>query len=179
MIDRDELQRDPYDHDYQNVDEETIPDRRDMIRIVFWIVSALIAIGMVAWPVIRVIDWGDDDSDGPSAASQARAFVAERFASDALVRFSASDAARWAVPSVRRDIDAIVDDLRQRPATDFQGAAVTVARVSCPDQTEPDSECFHAWIRQPGAKDLLRLLLVVSIVNGDARVTEIERINVV
>jgi hypothetical protein len=179
VIDRDELQPSPYDHDYENVDEETIPDRRNTIRVVFWIVSALIAIGMVAWPVIRVIDWGDDDNDGASSASQARAFVAERFAADALVRFSANDAARWAVPAVRSDIDAIVQDLRQRPASDFQGAAVTVARVSCQDQPDPDSECFHAWIRQPGAKDLLRILLVVSIINGDARVTDIQRINVV
>jgi hypothetical protein len=179
VIERDEPRPSPYDHDYENVDEETIPDRRKMIRVVFWIVSALIAIGMIAWPLIRVIDWGDDGSDGPSAASQARAFVAEQFAADALVRFSANDAARWAVPSVRSDIDTIVEDLRRRPASDFRGASVTVARVSCSDQPDAESECFHAWIRQPGAKDLLRILLVVSIVNGDARVTEIQRVNVV
>jgi hypothetical protein len=179
VIDRDEPQASTYDHDYENVDEETIPDRRNVVRVVFWIVSALIAVGMVAWPVIRVIDWGDDDNDGGSSASQARAFVAERFAADALLHFSANDAARWAVPSVRPDIDAIVEDLRQRPASDFQGAAVTVARVSCQAQVDSDSECFHAWIRQPGAKDLLRILLVVSIVNGDARITDIQRVNVV
>jgi hypothetical protein len=34
-------------------------------------------------------------------------------------------------------------------------------------------------VRQPGDADLIRVKLTVSIVNGNARVTAIERVNVV
>ncbi len=180
MIDDDAAQPNDYDHRYENVDEEEIPDRRSTFRIVVWIVSALIAIVMIALPVIRVVDWGDDDDDAGASASEARAFVATRFASDAFVRLSPGDASQWALPQLRGEIETIVGDLRQRPAAELRGAAVSIAEVDCNESTtQPDSECFHAWARQPGATDLIRVRLTVSIVNGNARVTEIERVSVV
>lgn len=179
MIDEHEQPSGAYDHEYENVAEEEIPDRRGTLRVAVWAVSAVIALVMVALPVIRVIDWGDGDDDTDSSASEARAFVATRFTSDALVRLSPTAAARWAIPSLRDEIESIVSDLQQRPAADLRGAAVSVARVECDDGTDSDSECFHAWVRQPGAADLIRIAFVVSIVNGDARVIEIERINAV
>lgn len=168
-----------YDHRYENVDEDEIPDRGSSLRIIVWIVSALIALVMITLPVIRVIGWGDDDDDASASASEARSFVAARFANDAFVRLSPDAASQWALPRLQDEIESIVDDLRQRSASDLSGAAVSVAEVDCGDATEPDSECFHAWARQPGAADLIRVKLTVSIVNGNARVIEIERVNVV
>lgn len=179
MIDDEELQPGEYDHTYENVAEEEVPDRGNSLRVVVWIVSAVIAVVMVAFPVIQVIDWGDDDNDANASASDARAVVASRFAESALARLSANDAARWALPNLRDEIEAIVGDLRRRPVAELQGATISLARVDCNAPTDDDSECFHAWARQPGAADLIRVKLTVSIVNGNARVIEIERVNVV
>ncbi len=179
MID-DEVEPGEYDHTYENVNEEEIRDHGGSLRVAVWIISALIAAVMVALPVLRVVDWGGDDDDDPGAsASEARQFVATRFAAAALGERAASDAARWAVPNLRAEIDTIVSDLRQRSAADLSGATVSIARVDCDGSAGADRECFQAWIRQPGAADLLRVQFVVGIVNGDARVIEIERVNVV
>lgn len=179
MIDQDKPQPSRYDHDYQNVDGEEIPDDRGSLRVALWVISAALAVVMVAYPVIQVIDWDGDDDDSGADASDARAFVAARFATDAFVRLSADDAAGWALPNLRDEIETIVSDLQQRPAGDRSGAAVSLARVECDDAIDSDSECFHAWARKPGAVDLIRVLLVVGIVNGDARVIDVERVNVV
>jgi len=175
----DEVESGEYDHTYENVDEEEIRDHGGSLRVAVWIISALIAAVMVALPVLRVVDWGGDDDDAGASASEARQFVATRFAGAVLGERAASDAARWAIPNLRDEIDTIVGDLRQRPAADLSGAAVSIARVDCDVSSDADRECFHAWIRQPGASDLLRVQFVVGIVNGDARVIEIERVNVV
>jgi len=171
---------DEHGHNYENVDEEEIRDHGGSLRVAVWVVSALIAVALIAVPVFRVIEWGDGDrDDGGASASEARAFVATRFADAAFIRRSADEALRWTLPQLRSQIDAIVDELRQRPATDFAGAAVSVAAVACDGMAGRDSGCYHAWIRRPGASDLIRVQLVVEIVNGDAIVTEIERVNVV
>jgi hypothetical protein len=167
------------DHNYENIDEDEIADRRSSFRVVIVVVSAIIALVMVALPVVRVIDWGDDDDDANVSASEARAFVANRFARDAFARLSPTAASQWALPELREEIEAIVGDLRQHPTADLRGAAVSVAEVDCGEATEPDIECFHAWVRQPGATDLIRVKLTVSIINGNARVIAIERVNVV
>ena len=167
-----------YDHDYENVDEEEIRDRGGSLRVAVLVVSIVIALVMIALPVLRVIDWGDDDG-GNTAASEARALVAARFIDAVFVRRSTDVALRWALPRLRDEIDIIVADLNQRPAADFVGAAISFAAVACDADPGPDSECYHAWIRRPGAADLLRVQLTVTILNGDPVVTEIERINVV
>lgn len=179
MIDDDEPQPGEYDHNYENVAEDEIPDRGSSLRVAVWIISAVIAAVMVALPLLRVVDWGGDDDDSGSSAGEARAIVASRFAESALARLSANDAARWALPSLRDEIETIVNDLRRRPEADLRGAAISLARVECDSAVGDDSECFQAWARQPGATDLIRVKLVVGIVNGDARVIDIERINVV
>jgi hypothetical protein len=178
VIDNEQPEPGIEDHGYENIDEDEIADRRSSFRIVVFAVSAVIALVMIALPVIRVIDWGDDD-DANASASEARAFVATRFASDAFARLSLAAASRWAVPQLQDEIESTIDDLRQQPTADLQGATVSVAAVDCGGPTEPDSECFHAWVRQPGDADLIRVKLTVSIVNGNARVTAIERVNVV
>jgi hypothetical protein len=168
-----------YDHSYENIDEEEIRDRRGSLRVVIFVVSAIIALSMLAVPVFRVIDWGSDGDDPNTAASDARAFVAARFANDALARRSAISASQWALPDLKDEIVAIVDDVTSRPAEELTGAAVSLARVDCNGGADDDSECFHAWMRQPGEADLIRVKLTVSIVNGNARVIEIERVGVV
>lgn len=180
MIDDDEsLEPSEHDHSYENVDEEEIRDHGGSLRVAVWIISALIAIVMIALPVLRVVDWGGDGDDSGVAASEARQLVATRFAAAALGERAANDAARWAVPNLRDEIDTIVSDLRQRTAPDLAGAAVSVARVDCDTSSSPDRECFQAWVRQPGATDLIRVHFVVGIVNGDVRVIDLERVNVV
>ncbi len=179
MIDNEQPDPGIEDHSYENIDEDEIDDRRSSFRIVVFVVSAVIALVMVALPVIRVIDWGDGDDDANASASEARAFVATRFASDAFARLSPAAASRWAVPQLQDEIESTINDLRQQPTADLQGATISVAEVDCGGPTEPDSECFHVWVRQPGDADLIRVKLTVSIVNGNARVTAIERVNVV
>ena len=180
MIDEDDARPDDYDHRYENIDENEIAGRRSSFRVVVLIVLALIALVMIAVPVIRVVDWGDDDDNAATSASEARAFVATRFANDAFVRLSPRAASQWALPQLRDEIESIVVDLRQRPAADLRGAAVSIAEVDCGESTtQPDSECFHAWARQPGATDLIRVKLTIGIVNGNARVIDIERVNLV
>lgn len=180
VIDYDDpTQRDEDDHQYENVDEEEIRDFGGSLRVAVWIISAPIAVVMVAFPVMRVVDWGGDDDDSVSSASNARAFVATRFAQSALARRSTDEASRWAIPSLHDEIESIVAELRRRPAAELAGATVSVARVECDTPTGPDSECFHAWLRRPVASDFIRILFVVGIENGDAVVVEIERVNVV
>lgn len=177
MLDNDDAN--DYDHRYENIDEEEIRDRRGSLRVVLFVVSAVIALSMLALPVLRVINWGDDGADPNTAASEARAFVAARFANDAFARLSASEAAQWALPRLRDQITTLVTSIRERPAEDLRGAAISLARVDCNGSGDDDSECFHAWMRQPGQADLIRVKLTVSIVNGSARVIEIERVGVV
>jgi len=177
VIDNEQPQPTEYDHTYENVDEDEIADRRSSFKVVALFISAIIALVMLALPVLRVIDWGDND-DARTSAGDARAFVAGRFASDALARRSADRAQQWALPNLRDDIVAIVNDLAAQPASDLTGAAVSLARIDC-DAEDDDTECFHAWLRQPGKPDLIRLKLTVSIIDGNARVTAIERVEVV
>ena len=171
-----------FDHRYENVDEEEIRDHGGSLRVAVWVVSALIAVALIAVPVFRVIDWRGDDGandDAGASASDARAFVATRFADAVFVRRSTDEAVRWTLPQLRGQIDVIVGELRERPSTDFAGAAVSVAAVACDSEAGGNRGCYQAWIRRPGASDIVRVQLVVEIVNGDAIVTEIERVNVV
>jgi hypothetical protein len=179
VIDEQQPQPTEYDHSYENIDEDEIADRGSSFKIIALVVSAIIALVMVTLPALRVIDWGDDDDDTGTSASEARAYVAARFADDALERRSAISASQWAMPDLRGQIVEIVDSVAARPTEELTGAAVSLARVDCNGSGDDDSECFHAWLRQPNEADLIRVKLTVRIVNGNARVTEIERVGVV
>jgi hypothetical protein len=178
VIDEEQPEPTEYDHTYENIDEDEIVERDSSFKVIVLVVSAIIALVMVTLPALRVIDRGDNDDEAGTSASEARAYVAARFAEDALARRSAISASQWAMPELRDQIIEIVDSVAARPSEELTGAAVSLARVDC-DGSGDESECFHAWLRQPNEADLIRIKLTVSIVNGNARVTEIERVNVV
>lgn len=167
------------DHAYENMAEEEIPARGGSLRVAVWIVSAGIAIVMVVLPVMRVIDLRDRDDAVEVASSDAQSSVAARFAEAVVVQRSADVALRWARPDLRDEIDTMIVELNRRPPSDLAGAQGGVTRVACGPSYGRDRQCFNGWLRQPVATELFRMLIVVAIVNGDAVVVAIGRVNVV
>jgi hypothetical protein len=148
------------------------------LRVVVWIVSAFVLVVLIALPVARVLMAGDGGTDRDDAARDARQFVADRFAEDAFERRASDAAARWALPELRDDVDDLVGELQSRPSVDLAGAAASTANVGCSVPVGQDAECFHAWLRKPGTAELVRVRLVIDIVNGQATIVDIERVEV-
>ena len=135
---------------------------------------------MVAFPLVRVLDLADADDPEP-AARDGRELVANRFAEDLLARRSAEAASRWVIPSLYDEVNSIVGDLDARSSAVLDRATTSVAAVRCVDVNVigVEIECFHAWLRAPGAPEIIRIELDVALVGNELAIVGLRTVRVV
>lgn len=159
-------------------DDEDVRRRQRRWKIIVAVVSAILILSLVAIPVLNAIDTarGSDTQDIPRDASTV---VARRFTESVMVDRSVTRSTGWAIVSLRAEIEALVGSLQARDAADLDGADPSLARRSCARSLPDDAECFEAWLRRADGPDLLRISFAVGVVNGEARVIEIARLDAV
>jgi hypothetical protein len=158
---------------YENLDDEELEQRRESRGCAwFWLVSFLVAIVFVSLPVLRTLP-SDDRNDPDTARRDARRFVAQQFATDALEHRSTRRAVEWVVPELHADVDEIVGYLQSREPAVLEGAELSVAASTCGARSRGDAECFHAWLYRAGRGEVIRIRFDVAIVDGRARVVDV------
>ena len=147
-------------------------------RIIVAVVSTILIVSLVAIPVMNVIDIASEN-DPDEARRNASAFVARQFAGAVLQDRSMSGSTRWAIVSLREDVEALVGSLQARDSAELEGAEPALARRSCSRAVPDDAACFEAWLQRPDGADLLRITFTVAIVNGEARVIDVDRLDAI
>ena len=147
-------------------------------RIIVAVVSAILIVSLVAIPVMNVIDIAEGN-DPDEARRNASSFVARQFTEAVLEDRSLSGSTRWAVVSLQEDVEALVGSLQARDAVELEGAEPALARRSCSRAVPDGAECFEAWLRRPDGPDLLRITFTIAIVNGEARVIDVNRLDAI
>lgn len=159
-------------------EDEQVRRQQRRWRIIVAVVSTILIIALVAIPVMNVIDTARGN-DPDEARRNANAFVARQFTEAVLEDRSLSGSTRWAVVSLREDVEALVGSLQARDSTEFEGAESALAGRSCSRAVPDDAECFEAWLRRMDGADLLRITFTVAIVNGEARVIDVARLDAI
>jgi hypothetical protein len=156
-------------------DDEAIHRQQRRMRWVIGVVSALVIFSLAAIPVLRIIEF-NQDSDPAAAARDARSYVATQFSDAALEHRSTRRAMQWAQPGLYDQVDAIVGFLQTQNEATLADTDSSVARVSCSPPVRVNTECFQAWLRKPGASDVIRIQFTVGIVDGEASVVDVRRV---
>jgi hypothetical protein len=168
---------DPFEEpNYENIDEERAHESHRTLRAAIWIVSGLIVFVMVGLPVLNIVQ-DSRRNNREAAVRDAREHVAVQFTAAALDRRSTRGALQWVHPSLSDEVDELVSYLRTRGEATLDGAEASLARVECGPNPYQESECFQAWLRQPGdaaTPDIIRIWMIVAIVDGQARVVAIQ-----
>lgn len=174
MSERYDDEFDDFDFDPDWEHEEARRQRR--WRIIVAVVSAILILALVAIPVMNAIDTarGNDPED---ARRDASTFVARQFTDAVMVDRSLSGSTRWAIVSLREEVEALVGSLQARDPDELDGAEPSLARRSCARTHPAEAECFEARLRRADGLDLLRLSFAVGIVNGEARVIDVTRLD--
>jgi hypothetical protein len=177
-MDEDELGAAEDEPNYENIPDEKASEQTEWLRIALGVIALLIILALVAVPIFRVLaaNGGGDQERG---TRDARLFVAQQFTTAILERRSTSRAVFWAPPELHADIDRVVAYLQTRDPQQLDGAEVSLARVACMAGQERHfdrPECFQAWLRKPGAAEVVRIAFVVAIADNAARVVALSRL---
>jgi hypothetical protein len=137
-------------------------------------IAILIATMMIGLPVLRILTADTDDAtERTQTASDVRGQVAVLFASAVLESRSPTIAARYVVEDVHPEMRAIIASLQRSEPAVLQDAIATTTRVGCRD-ARPEQECFVARLGRSGEDTIIEMAFTVGIVNGVARVVNIE-----
>ena len=162
------------DENEQELDQEEVPSTL-LPKLLIAPIAILIATMMIGLPVLRILTADTDDAtERNQTASDVRGQVAVLFASAVLESRSPAIAARYVVEGLHPEMSAIIVNLQRSDPAVLQDAVATTTRVGCRD-AQPEQECFLARLGRSGEDAIVEMAFTVGIVNGVARVVNIER----